>query len=284
MIIFDYNAIALASILANKTVEPDLARHMILNTIRMYRQKFPKKDYGDTIIACDASGNWRKDVYPQYKANRKKSRDASTFDWDAAFEILNEVREDIRNNFPYKLIQINGCEADDIIGVLAYNTQEFGQFENVVIISNDHDFAQLQVMDNVKQFGPLKKKFIVEKNPKLKLLTHILKGDSGDGVPNVLSGDNVFVEGVRQTPVSQKKLDDMIAILADNNQSLENVTWFRNYQRNQRMVDLKYTPDHLRKEILNIFEKEPIGKGSLVLPYLINKKCKMLIECAAEFM
>jgi len=212
-----------------------------------------------------------------------KSRDASSFDWDAAFEILNEVREELRNNFPYKLIQINGCEADDIIGTLAYNTQEFGQFENVVIISNDHDFAQLQVMDNVKQFGPLQKKFIVEKNPKLKLLTHIFKGDAGDGVPNVLSGDNVFVEGTRQTPVSQKKLDAMIKDL-DDGELLYAASWYRNYQRNQRLVDLKYTPDHLRKEILTAFEKEPIGKGSLVLPYLINKKCKMLIECASEFM
>jgi hypothetical protein len=283
MIIFDYNAIALASILANKTVEPDLARHMILNTIRMYRQKFTKKDYGDTIIACDASGNWRKDVYPQYKANRKKSRDASSFDWDAAFQILNEVREEIRNTFPYKLIQINGCEADDIIGTLAYNTQEFGQYENVVIISNDHDFAQLQVMDNIKQFGPLQKKFIVEKNPKLKLLTHIFKGDAGDGVPNVLSDDNVFVEGIRQTPLSQKKMDAMIKDL-DDGELLYAASWYRNYQRNQRLVDLKYTPDNLKKQIMSEFEKEPIGKGSLVLPYLINKKCKMLIECAAEFM
>jgi hypothetical protein len=283
MIIFDYNAIALASILANKTVEPDLARHMILNTIRMYRQKFTKKDYGDTIIACDASGNWRKDVYPQYKANRKKSRDTSSFDWDAAFEILNEVREEIRNTFPYKLIQINGCEADDIIGTLAYNTQEFGQYENVVIISNDHDFAQLQVMDNIKQFGPLQKKFIVEKNPKLKLLTHIFKGDAGDGVPNVLSDDNVFVEGIRQTPLSQKKMDAMIKDL-DDGELLYAASWYRNYQRNQRLVDLKYTPDNLKKQIMSEFEKEPIGKGSLVLPYLINKKCKMLIECAAEFM
>ena len=282
MIIFDYNAIALGSIMANKNLEQDLVRHMILNTLRMYRQKFPKKDYGDVILACDAPNNWRREVFPQYKANRRKNRSESDFNWDEAFRILNETREEIRVNFPYKLIQVDGCEADDVIGALAYNTQEFGQYENVVIISADHDFAQLQVLDNVKQFSPIAKKFVVEKNPRLKLLNHIFKGDPGDGVPNVLSDDNVFVEGIRQTPLSQKKMDGMIADL-DDGELLYAASWYRNYQRNQRLVDLQYTPEHLKAKILEEFEKQPQGKGSLILPYLINKKCKLLIEVASEF-
>jgi len=282
MIIFDYNAIALGSIMANKNLEQDLVRHMILNTLRMYRQKFPKKDYGDVILACDAPNNWRREVFPQYKANRRKNRSESDFNWDEAFRILNETREEIRVNFPYKLIQVDGCEADDVIGTLAYNTQEFGQYENVVIISADHDFAQLQVLDNVKQFSPIAKKFVVEKNPRLKLLNHIFKGDPGDGVPNVLSDDNVFVEGIRQTPLSQKKMDGMITDL-DDGELLYAASWYRNYQRNQRLVDLQYTPEHLKAKILEEFEKPPQGKGSLILPYLINKKCKLLIEVASEF-
>jgi hypothetical protein len=282
MIIFDYNAIALGSIMANKNLEQDLVRHMILNTLRMYRQKFPKKDYGDVILACDAPNNWRREVFPQYKANRRKNRSESDFNWDEAFRILNETREEIRVNFPYKLIQVDGCEADDVIGTLAYNTQEFGQYENVVIISADHDFAQLQVLDNVKQFSPIAKKFVVEKNPRLKLLNHIFKGDPGDGVPNVLSDDNVFVEGIRQTPLSQKKMDGMITDLNDG-ELLYAASWYRNYQRNQRLVDLQYTPEHLKAKILEEFQKPPQGKGSLILPYLINKKCKLLIEVASEF-
>jgi len=282
MIIFDYNAIALGSIMANKNLEQDLVRHMILNTLRMYRQKFPKKDYGDVILACDAPNNWRREVFPQYKANRRKNRSESDFNWDEAFRILNETREEIRVNFPYKLIQVDGCEADDVIGTLAYNTQEFGQYENIVIISADHDFAQLQVLDNVKQFSPIAKKFVVEKNPRLKLLNHIFKGDPGDGVPNVLSDDNVFVEGIRQTPLSQKKMDGMITDL-DDGELLYAASWYRNYQRNQRLVDLQYTPEHLKAKILEEFEKPPQGKGSLILPYLINKKCKLLIEVASEF-
>ena len=129
------------------------------------------------------------------------------------------------------------------------------------------------------------KKHIVEKTPKYTLLTHVLKGDTSDGVPNVLSNDDVFVEGLRQTPVSAKKLDAMIQELESfGDDTPENPpSWYRNYQRNRRLIDLTYTPNHLKENILQEYSKEPIGKGALVLPYLINKKCKMLIEVASEF-
>jgi hypothetical protein len=282
MLIYDYNGIALGSIIVNRDLNQDLIRHMILNTIRMYRVKFPRKDYGNVVIACDGANNWRRGAFPQYKANRRKSRDKSDFDWNEAFRILNEIREEIRESFPYKVVHIEGCEADDVIGTLVANTQEFGQYENVMIISADKDFAQLQRFDNVRQFSPLTKKFIDEKNPKLRLLEHIIKGDAGDGVPNILSNDDVFVEGLRQTPVSKKKMEAIMADLEEG-ELLYAASWYRNYQRNQRLIDLTYTPDHLKENILKEFEKDPIGKGSLVLPYLINKKCKMLIEVAAEF-
>ena len=282
MLIYDYNGIALGSIIVNRDLNQDLIRHMILNTIRMYRVKFPRKDYGDIVIAADGANNWRRGAFPQYKANRRKSRDKSDFDWNEAFRILNEVREEIRETFPYRVVHVEGCEADDVIGTLVANTQEFGRYENVMIISADKDFAQLQRFDNVRQFSPLTKKFIDEKNPKLRLLEHIIKGDAGDGVPNILSNDDVFVEGLRQTPVSKKKMEAIMADLEEG-ELLYAASWYRNYQRNQRLIDLTYTPDHLKENILKEFEKDPIGKGSLVLPYLINKKCKMLIEVAAEF-
>lgn len=282
MLIYDYNGIALGSIIVNRDLNQDLIRHMILNTIRMYRVKFPRKEYGEVVIACDGANNWRRGAFPQYKANRRKSRDKSDFDWNEAFRILNEVREEIRESFPYKVVHIEGCEADDVIGTLVANTQEFGQYENVMIISADKDFAQLQRFDNVRQFSPLTKKFIDENNPKLRLLEHIIKGDAGDGVPNILSNDDVFVEGLRQTPVSKKKMEAIMADLEED-ELLYAASWYRNYQRNRLLIDLTYTPDHLKQNILKEFEKDPVGKGSLVLPYLINKKCKMLIEVAAEF-
>lgn len=281
MIIMDYNGIAIGNIMINKENDEDMIRHMILNTIRMYKVKF-QKEYGDVVIACDGMNNWRKEVFPQYKANRRKSRETSDFDWNEAFRILHSVREELLENFPYKVIHVDGCEADDIIGTLVENTNEFGNHEKVMIISADKDFAQLQRFDNVRQFSPLTKKFIDEDHARLKLQEHIIRGDASDGVPNVLSHDDVFIEGLRQTPVTKKKLTEILDNLGDGHQP-HGASWYRNYQRNQRLIDLTFTPQELKSEILNEYKfQDPWKNRGKVLPYLINKKCKLLIESIEE--
>lgn len=281
MIIMDYNGIAIGNIMINKENDEDMIRHMILNTIRMYKVKF-QKEYGDVVIACDGMNNWRKEVFPQYKANRRKSRETSDFDWNEAFRILHSVREELLENFPYKVIHVDGCEADDIIGTLVENTNEFGNHEKVMIVSADKDFAQLQRFDNVRQFSPLTKKFIDEDHARLKLQEHIIRGDASDGVPNVLSHDDVFIEGLRQTPVTKKKLTEILDNLGDGHQP-HGASWYRNYQRNQRLIDLTFTPQELKSEILNEYKfQDPWKNRGKVLPYLINKKCKLLIESIEE--
>jgi len=291
MIIMDYNGIAIGNIMINKDNDEDMIRHMILNTIRMYKVKF-QKEYGDVVIACDGMNNWRKEVFPQYKANRKESRDTSDFDWNEAFRILNTVREELRENFPYKVIHVDGCEADDIIGTLVENTNEFGNHEKVMIISADKDFAQLQRYDNVRQFSPLTKKFVDENHARLKLQEHIIRGDASDGVPNVLSHDDVFIEGLRQTPVTQKKMVEILNHLESwdddyldfhHGELLDTASWYRNYQRNQRLIDLTFTPQELKSNILNEFNtQDPWSNKGKVFPYLINKRCKLLIESIEE--
>ncbi len=185
MILLDYNAIAIGNVAVQRlAADEGLIRHMILNSIRMYRQKF-HKEYGEMVIVADGMNNWRKEAFPQYKAARRKKRDESTIDWNEVFRIINLVREEIQDNFPYKVMHEDGCEADDVIAQLAIETQEFGKHEPVMIVSADGDFKQLQVYKNVKQFSPLLKKFVVEPNPRTYLAEHILKGDTGDGVPNV---------------------------------------------------------------------------------------------------
>lgn len=58
-------------------------------------------------------------------------------------------------------------EADDIINSLVEYTQEFGNYEKVMIISGDKDFAQLQKYSNVDQYSPITKSL-------LKSMTHML--------------------------------------------------------------------------------------------------------------
>ena len=283
MILIDFNGLAVATVAVNKTDDPNLLRHMILNSLRLHRTQF-KKDYGELVICCEGIGNWRKDYFPQYKANRKKYREQSDIDWNEAFRVLSEVRDEIKSNFPYKVMQIDKCEADDIIGVLASNTQEFGQYEDVLIISADKDFMQLQKYPNIHQYNPIQKKFYKEDAPKANLIAKILKGDTGDGVPNVMSDDDTFVtEGKRQNKLSKKKMEEIVEDLADG-ELLYAASWYRNYQRNETLIDLDKTPEDLKFKIVSEFnEQDPSKNKGMVFPYLINKNMKMLIESVEEF-
>ena len=279
MILLDYNAIAIGNFVVQKVaVDENMIRHMILNSIRMYRQKFGK-EYGEMVIVADGMNNWRKDVFPNYKVKRKKNREESSIDWTEAFRIIGMVRDEIRDNFPYKVVHQDGCEADDSIAHIAMSTQEFGRYEPVMIISADGDFKQLQVHKNIRQYSPLTKKLVVEKNPKLELANKILKGDSGDGVPNVMSDDNVFLESRRQSILSAKKRE---ALLDDPMALGEEV--YRNYLRNKKLIDLSETPAPVINNIINTYDsQDPSSNKGKVLNYLIQKRCKLLIESVGEF-
>ena len=284
MIIIDYNGIAIANIMVQKlAIDENIIRHMILNSIRMYRTKF-NKEYGEVVICSDAGGNWRKQVFPQYKAARKKTRDKSSVDWDEVFRITSMVREEIRENFPYKVIKIDGCEADDVIGTLVIKKSrvDFNP-EKIMIVSSDRDFVQLQRFKNVRQFSPILKKEIVEKNARYFLLNHIIRGDKGDGVPNILSNDDTFVEGFRQTPMSQKKVEDIMEDL-EQGELLYAASWYRNYCRNEKLIALSETPPELKQQIINNYEDQnPLENKSKVFHYLVTKRCNQLIESVQEF-
>ena len=285
MIIVDYNAIAIGGVVGSKMgLDENFIRHTILNSLRMYKKKF--KDYGEMVIVSDAGGNWRKDVFPEYKAKRKSSREDSKIDWEEVFRITHMVREEITENFHWRVIHQWGCEADDVIATLCQQTQEFGNYEPVMIVSADHDFKQLQVYDNVKQYSPLQKKFVVaEPSATEYRLEHIIKGCSGDGVPNVLSDDDTFIdESKRQTPMSKKKLQ----MLMENPRSLGEQV-YRNYIRNEKLVSLtdkKHDlPESVRSEIINTFEEQKDrwhNKGK-IFPYLVQKRCRLLLESVEEF-
>ena len=281
MILLDYSQIALSNIIVQKLNDETMIRHMILNSIRMYNKRY-REEYGQMVICADGMNTWRKEYFPEYKAHRKKARDNSEMDWTEIFRILHLVRDEIKENLPYKVLHMDGCEADDIIGTLAMQTQEFGMHEPVMIVSSDKDFIQLQKFNNVKQFSPIQKKMVTNENPRTYLWNHILRGDSGDGVPNVLSKDDTFMSESKQTPLRQTRIDDWI----HNAERLREVMpeeIFRNYQRNKKLIDLADIPEDIQKNIINTFNGQKPPMRMKVLNYLIKKRCTNLIEVVEEF-
>ena len=261
----------------NTEIEEELLRHMILNSIRSYNQKF-KNEYGEMIIACDASNNWRRQIFPYYKANRRKNREKSELNWTHIFDTLSKVREELKEYFPYRVIQIDGAEADDIIGTLV---DKFGNTsEKILIMSGYKDFVQLQRYMNVKQYDPVQKRWRITNDPDRFVKEHIMRGDPGDGVPNFLSADNTFVVGTRQKPLSQKKMDAWIHMdpreFCDENM-------LRGYMRNQQLVDLTFVPENLRVQVLTEYETQAVKGRSKLFNYFIEKRLKNLLESINEF-
>jgi hypothetical protein len=278
MILLDYNAIAISNVVTQKLdIDENLVRHMILNSIRMYRSRH-KQQYGEIVVCTDGFKNWRREAFPPYKHKRKDARKESKMDWNELFRITNLVLEEIKENMPYKVVEVEEVEADDIIGVLCEDSQEFGRGGNILIVSSDKDFVQLQKYSNVSQYSPMKKKMIKEALPRKQLMELILKGDTSDGVPNVLSGDQVFVEGIRQTPLRQKVIDQLI-----NDPKCMGDEIYRNYLRNKKLIDLSETPQPLKEKIINNYDSQNPTSGKNVLKYLMEKRCKLLIESVGDF-
>jgi hypothetical protein len=262
---------------AKTKIEEDLVRHIVLNSLRSYTKQFKSK-YGKLVICCDSKKYWRREVFPFYKSNRRKARDASEFDWTLIFETLNKIRDELKQFFPYPVIEVEGAEADDVIAVLA---SKYSKTENVLILSSDKDFVQLQKFDNVQQYSPILKRFIKTENPQLFIKEHIIKGDRGDGVPNFLSPDNTFVIGERQKVISKKKLTEWLSSPPEDFCTTE--VMIRGYKRNQVLVDLDYVPDGIKSAIIEAYETSKPSSRMNMVEYFMRNKLKSLIEVADEF-
>jgi len=258
-------------------LDENLIRHMVLNSLRSYVKQFKEK-YGDIIICCDSKKYWRRDVFPFYKSNRKKARDESGFDWTLIFETLNKIRDELKENFPYKVIDVEGAEADDVIGVLS---ARLSPSEDILILSSDKDFVQLQKYPNVAQYSPILKRFVKSDNPHQYIKEHIIRGDRGDGIPNFLSADNVFALGERQKVINKKKLDEWLKLKPEEFCVNENM--LRGYKRNQMLVDLDFIPEAISAQIVEAYENVKPGNKQKMFNYFVEKRLKNLMEVIQEF-
>jgi len=283
MILVDLNQVLISNYMAQtrgqKPPNIDMFRHMVLNSIRGYNLKF-KEEYGRPILCADSANPWRREYFPNYKYQRKQVRletQESSDKWDDLFDIITVVRQEIAENFPYMVLSVDNSEADDIIAVLcreAHNNKE-----KVMIVSGDKDFIQLHKYDEVKQFSPIQKKFIEDDDPVKYLHEQIIKGDRSDGIPNILSDDNVFVTGEKQQPIHKKRLQEWAEL---DNIPLGSITRL-NYQRNKKLIDLGEIPIAIQEDIINTYRSYQIPDSSKLLQYFIDHKLKNLMTNINDF-
>ena len=294
MILIDYSQVIISNLMAeiggrsDVAIDVNLLRHMVINTIRSHKLKF-EGEYGELVIACDSRHYWRKQYFPYYKANRKKAREDSKFNWQEIFDAINLIKKELTAIFPFKVIEVEGAEADDIIASLVYWSLDNDVREGtlipdpkpLLIISGDHDFNQLQKYKHVKQFSPVLKKFVkAETTPEEYIIHHIIRGDKGDGVPNVLSNDDSIVSGERQTSISTKKLEEWIK---DPTTMPTDDNFKRNYHRNKTLVDLSMIPKEIQEQIINTFTEYPLRDKGQLLNYFMSNRMKQMIEHIQEF-
>ena len=283
MILLDFSNIIVGSIMVahkipnEERTSEDFIRHLVLNSVRNYRTKYKAK-FGEIVVCTDNMSSWRKDEYKYYKAHRKIKRekqDKEGMDWSALFQTINKIILEIDEFFPYKVVSVPHAEGDDVIAVLAALERE-----KSIIISSDKDFTQLQKYKNIKQFSPIQKKMLSVPDPYKYLKEHIIRGDKGDGIPNILSADDCIVEGVRQKPISKKKVE--LWMKAKPEDFCKN-GMTEKWERNRKLIDFDCIPSEIVKAIVSEFDKEKTPKQDQLLNYFISKRLKYLMEHIGDF-
>jgi len=276
MILIDFSQTIIAGLMAqlkanDGEMSEDLLRHMIINSLRNYQKRYAE-EYGEMVLCTDAANPWRRDFYPHYKAGRKKARDNDDMDWGLIFDTLHKVKMEIKENFPYRYMYVENSEADDIIAVLTKESKE-----PVLIVSGDKDFQQLHKYDYVKQWSPNLNKFVVQDRPDEFLKEHTLRGDKSDGIPNILSNDDCMIEGIRQTPLRKPVFDAYMRMTIESDDK-----YYRNYLRNQTLIDFDFIPEDVESRILQEYEKTEVIQGK-VFDYLRTHRLDDLLTNVEDF-
>jgi hypothetical protein len=292
MILVDMNQVMISNLMMqinvrNGELEEGLVRHMVLTSLRMYRRKFGDK-FGELVLCYDSKNYWRRKYFPQYKASRKKDRAKSNHNWGQIFEVLNKLRDEFRENLPYKVMCVDGSEADDIIAILTIDQgmrnirlqKDMQPPVPILILSGDKDFVQLQKYPYVKQYNPVKKSFVECPDPHLYILEHIIKGDKSDGIPNCLSPDETFVKGARQRPISKKNFSLWLDKAPEDFCTSEQMQY---YERNKTLIDFRYIPKEIEDLIVEEYDNFVCKPRSGLYPYFVSNQLLELINHVGDF-
>jgi len=280
-ILIDFSQLAVAAFVKAPVkaseVTKDLTKHIIINSLRTYILKFKNLGYGEVIIACDAKNNWRRGVFEYYKAKRRQNRETSFINWDVLFDTLTELKVDLKENFPYRLLDVEGAEGDDVIAIITKNTP--GPH---LIIGSDKDYGQLHSIPDVKQFCIKTKKFLEIKDPKAHLEELIICGDESDGIPNIKSDDDTFInDEKRQAPIRKALLSEWVTLKPEF--YCDTPKMLINYGRNQRLIDFDYIPEDVKQKILSAYDVPVVGNKLKIQNYFVQNKMRNLLSCIGDF-
>lgn len=299
MILIDYSQFIIASVVvATSNLDKNDLQDLDINSVRyifleslINTKKKYHKDYGDIVICCDSKNVWRTKHFPYYKYNRKKMKDAedTAINWKIVYESVSILIEELKEHFPYKVVHVDYAEGDDVIASLVKWSQTNnlvqeglnifldGEPQKILILSSDNDFKQLQIYKNVTQYSYLLKKFVKEPNPKKYLFEKIIRGDVGDGIPNIYSEEDSFVIGKRQKPIRSNNIDiwyeQKIPDFMNDEFKKER------FLKNKKLIDLiEEIPDDIYNNIINEFENVKTGNKKNLLNYMVTNKIQKLID------
>jgi hypothetical protein len=276
-ILVDANQIAISHLMIRNKIENEInidsVRKSIIRVIARIHRRF-RQEYGDLVLCYDDKNYWRRDIFPFYKKNRKQERQNSKYDWDEVFSVLNIIRDEIKEHFPYQVLQVQNAEADDVIASLVHRYSESSNPESTLILSADKDFIQLHKYNFVSQYDPIRNKWINHENPVQYLQEHIIKGDRSDGIPNILTCDDAIVTGKPQKKMSKEKISSLASM--DPNE-FTNFIRLRNWKRNSELIDLSKIPQPVVDRIITTY-KTTSPKDSISIEYFIKNNIQDIIE------
>ena len=274
MILVDANQIAISHLMVRQKIEDginiDSVRRSIVKVLARIQKQYGA-EYGKMVLCYDDKNYWRTQAFPFYKKNRKQERETSKYDWDMVFSVLNKIRDEIRRNLPYYVIQVQGAEADDVIAALSrFNHSS----DKILILSADKDFIQLHKYPTVKQYDPIRNRWIENEDPIQYLQEHIIRGDRSDGIPNILTCDDAMVSGKTQKKMSKEKIS---ALASMDPADFTNYIRLRNWKRNSELIDFAKIPRPIVDNIIMTYNKYR-ANTSIDIQYFIDNNIQDLIE------
>lgn len=251
--------------------DADLLRGIFLTRLKDMRRVLKVKPYDELVLVFDGPTYWRREIFPHYKANRKKNRDKIEMDWSAFFSAYETVKSEFFAVSPWKCIQVDRAEADDVIAVLA---RRLANTKPVMIVSSDKDFLQLQSKGlDLKQWSLATGKIL--KKSEYNLFEHIVRGDTGDGIPNILSAPDSFVAGKRQKSIFAKDLEEW-SVCADPGDFCRDMEMLGRYDLNRRLIDLSCIPDDVAAAVVEAYESTKPVLGKLSNYVISNRLMRIL--------